>query len=141
MEVDQLPWEASRAALDLMRYANDVLGIRPMVRQVRWFWRVTLAAPDAPMDERARLALELAMELAMEAIDELTPELSNESLTSIQWRLVFQPWRDSEDEQAWLALPEELRSRLFHSTPAEVRDLFEDLDAVRGKKKKKKRQQ
>ena len=130
METGELPWEASRAALDLMRYAREELGMELMVREVRWFLRVTLAAPDAPMDERVRLAIELAMEEK----DELSPALSEKGLTSIQWKLVYQPWRSAKDKKAWLKLPKELRTPLFHSTPSE-RSKFPDLSE--GKKKKK----
>lgn len=54
MESGALPWEASRAALDLLVF----LGVEftPTNRDVLWFWRVTLAAPAMPIKDRAAMA-------------------------------------------------------------------------------------
>lgn len=131
MGAGELPWEASRVALDLMRFRHEEQMEPPVFREVLWFWRVTLAAPEEKVDERDRLA----RELAMEEKDELSPGLSEERLTSIRWRLVYQPLAKNKKE--WMKLPEELRSPLFHSTPAKVRSAFRNLDV--GKRKKKKR--
>jgi len=54
MERGDLPWEAARVGLSLIDSA--VHGGRPLVRDVRWCWRITLARPDAPLSERWRAA-------------------------------------------------------------------------------------
>ncbi len=118
----ELPWEASRAALDLLRYRQDKENPLPLVWEVKWFWRVTLASPDAPMKKRAALAMELALK------EKHTASLPEQGLTLIQWQLAYQPWRSPENEQAWLNLPEELRRPLFYADHAEVLEDFVDLD-------------
>jgi hypothetical protein len=62
-----LPWEASRASLELRAFL-DVLGIRtsPPLSLVKWFWRVTLADPQARIDLRLSAAAGLARQEALE---------------------------------------------------------------------------
>ena len=51
-----IPWEASRACLDLLDHiANEELN-RPSIRLVEKFWRATLAAPDADVPTRLAIA-------------------------------------------------------------------------------------
>jgi hypothetical protein len=45
-----LPWEASRAVLDLIAYEHPH---RPTIAEALDFWRFTQAAPDAPVEFRA----------------------------------------------------------------------------------------
>jgi hypothetical protein len=61
-----LPWEASSAGLELLAFL-DVIGVRhrPPVRFVRWFWRVTQAAPNARKDLRVSAAADLARKEAL----------------------------------------------------------------------------
>lgn len=54
MEAGALPWEASRAAMDLLVFLGAEF--TPTNRDVLWFWRLTLAAPDMPIKERAAMA-------------------------------------------------------------------------------------
>jgi hypothetical protein len=65
MEVDALPWEASAAALELLAYRNDIGEDRPNHREALWFWRVTQAAPNAPLSFRYGLSIILAWRPAM----------------------------------------------------------------------------
>src|SRR5262249_8837068 len=57
-----LPWDASKAALDLLRYHaesrldNDL----PTVREVKWFCRVTQARPDTDIERRVWISELLA---------------------------------------------------------------------------------
>jgi hypothetical protein len=46
METGALPWEATRAALDLLRYFQEKNLGRPTVRLTTWYWKVCLATPD-----------------------------------------------------------------------------------------------
>ena len=102
MESGALPWEASRAVLDLLRLRTEKRFGPPLVREAQWFWRITLAIPDAPIDERHDAALELAMHAVA-----LNP--SPHTFTVIQWRLAYQPWRSAKDREAYDRLPSELR--------------------------------
>jgi hypothetical protein len=55
-----IPWEASRAALDLLKWTNQHELPPPTVGIVSWFWRVAMALPEASLTLRLRVALTLA---------------------------------------------------------------------------------
>jgi len=56
-ERGDLPWEASEAALELLRFwQRGSPTTRPSVRLARWFWRITQAAPNASDFERRHYA-------------------------------------------------------------------------------------
>ncbi len=65
MELGALPWQAGQAGLELMHW-HSVLASkgassgRPTVREVKWYYRLRLAAPDLPLGEAAVIALQLA---------------------------------------------------------------------------------
>lgn len=102
MENGALPWEASRAVLDLLRFRTENGLGPPLIREAQWFWRVTLAIPDAPIGKRRHIALHLAMHAIA-----LNP--SPQTLTAVQWKLTYQPWRSAKDKKAYGQLPSELR--------------------------------
>ena len=104
MENGALPWEASRAVLDLLRLRTENRMRPPLIREAQWFWRVTLAIPDAAIEKRRHIALHLAMHA-------ITLNPSPQTLTAIQWEMVYQPWRSAKDKQAHKRLPSELRHR------------------------------
>ncbi len=61
MGTPDLPWEASRAALDLTRH-RYALGLHPPTTvEAKWFWRLTLAAPALRLEYRSKMALDLAV--------------------------------------------------------------------------------
>ncbi len=99
MENGSLPWEAARAALDLMRHWGPPN--RPPIRLVRWFWRVSQAAPDAPFGSRLNLARQLA-------IWEVQGERETGYLEGIEWYLAFTAWRCEEDAKAYRQVTERL---------------------------------
>lgn len=51
MERRDLPWEASAACLELLGLSLDSPYGRPSIRVGRWYWRLSLAAPDLPAIE------------------------------------------------------------------------------------------
>ena len=61
LEQGLLPWEASRALLDLMAWCRQAEQLPPTVREARRFWNVTLAAPDAPLGLRWAAAYTMDM--------------------------------------------------------------------------------
>lgn len=63
--IDDLPWEAGVAVLELIRHVDTVGERRPAVRVAKWFWRVTQAIPGTPLLERLSVALALASNEAM----------------------------------------------------------------------------
>ena len=89
-----LPWEASAAALDLCWQFHITHKGRPSIRLVKWFWRVTLAAPDAPRGDRFDAASLLAVEEsgALNLLDDLR---------GIEWNLAFAPWRSEERRKVY----------------------------------------
>ena len=70
MESGLIPWEASKSALELLGHLQRQ-GKRPLVRVVRWYWRISQAAPSEPWGERARAARYLA---GMETVGRLSRE-------------------------------------------------------------------
>ncbi len=56
-----LPWEASRAVLDLLRWRKDLKLPPPMTVEAKWFWRITLAAPALERIVRSYAALMMAL--------------------------------------------------------------------------------
>jgi len=88
-----LPWEAVPAALELFAYMNtgNSRG-RPSIRDARWFWRVTLAAPDISIGERESCSRGLAQ---LEARGH-TPK----DLLFLEAYLAFAPWRSEENKAA-----------------------------------------
>lgn len=88
MEQGALPWEASAALLELLRQRAS-FNTRPTVREARWFWRVTQAAPDAPVRSRATLAGWLA---AWEALG--AGEIPEVEVRRVEGYLSYRPWTD-----------------------------------------------
>lgn len=87
-----LPWEAAAACLELL---NEHQGKeRPTVRLARWFWRVTLAAPDAPAFYRRNYAGWLA---AAEIVGTGNANVSR----YVEAALQYAPWRSSENERRY----------------------------------------
>ena len=93
-----LPWEAAPAALELFALMNtgNSRG-RPHIRHARWFWRVTLAAPDAPIYRREDISRELAR---LEGRGPIPQGLGEEYLA-------FAPWRSEENDAAYHQFIEE----------------------------------
>lgn len=86
MEDGSLPWDASAAGLELIRADENV---RPPLRLVKWFWRISTTAPDAPYSYRRGMAGILA---AAEIIGALTPDVYR----AIESATVYEPWRSGE---------------------------------------------
>ena len=55
-----LPWEATRAALDLLAWTEEHELSPPTTAIAKWFWRATLALPDTSLGLRLRVALTAA---------------------------------------------------------------------------------
>ena len=86
MERGDLPWEASAAALELLREGEQLLGSawQPPVQAVEFFWRVDQAAHDAPFWIRMGATM-----LLMMADSNRDSELTK----AVQWFLAYRPWR------------------------------------------------
>jgi hypothetical protein len=112
-ERGDLPWEASAAALELLRvwekWPPHILemilpvpeeralfgynfGDRPSVRLARWFWRLTQAAPDADAKDRRSVAefLEAAEVVGSEPVER-----------AVEAFLQYAPWRSAEAATAY----------------------------------------
>jgi hypothetical protein len=94
MEAGILPWEAAPAAFQLMRELAGVASGRPPVRIVKWFYRVTQAAPDAPFGKRHTIAAQLA-------VWEASSDWPMREVEVIEWYLAFGPWRSPEHERVY----------------------------------------
>lgn len=109
MDTSQIPWEASRIVLDLIRYRAEQQMEPPLVREAEWFYRVSIAAPDATISMRFTFTLAI---------------LAGGTSGWLEKVLAFRPWRSSEDAEAYRRLPLSLRQEpelpLFH----EVKDHY-----------------
>jgi hypothetical protein len=94
MEIGALPWEASRAVLDLMRLRSENNMVRPLVVEAQWFWRVTQAMPDTPIEQRARWAIHLTL-------IEKSESDKTKAVEDLQWQLAYQMWRSPEDANGY----------------------------------------
>jgi hypothetical protein len=89
MGSDQLPWEASAAVLELLSWLRETSDAeawqRPDTGLVTWYWRATLAAPNAPTNIRVQAARHL---LAWEILGERS------RLDALEWFLAFKGWAE-----------------------------------------------
>jgi hypothetical protein len=143
-----LPWEASQAALELLalqhRYDQALTEKdpaipprgRPTVRDAKWFWRLSLAAPTLPRESALRLAKELAaIEYATELAKADHRDLSV-NLEPWEWCLALRTWESREATAEWHAICADLgfdveRSLWGHtlasSTPTDLIPYFAHL--------------
>lgn len=105
MEAGLLPWEASSAALDFVRYCAENRLERPTVRHCKWFWYLRLAAPTMPIERAVTTSCYLW------AREYLRQTKMNEDVDvpGIMWTLAYQPWRGEQDKSALDAVAEQLR--------------------------------
>ena len=89
MQEGTLPWEAGRAALDLLRYRDERGLERPTVSEARWFWRLRLAAPTLPDEDADHFARQLALSQYLRVA-----KLGETACADLEWRLAYQPWTD-----------------------------------------------
>jgi hypothetical protein len=97
MEMGLVPWEASRVALDVLRFHHLTSRHPPTVQRVLWHWRLALATPETNIDYRQGLIMAAT-----------TPE-GRVELPNLETELAFQPWLDEAHEYAW--------NRAFPNTP------------------------
>lgn len=92
MEAGALPWEASRAGLDLVRRYEAEGWRRPTVASVRWYWRVMQAAPGIPADAAQRIAVRFQTnrDLARLGLKEMW------DTSRAELALVYEPWRNQD---------------------------------------------
>ncbi len=83
----ELPWESSRAVLDLLSYFRECGYQKPTIQNTLWFWRITLAAPDLAIEKRFDLGFRCArMSLA--------PDSS--IFRGLEGYLAIAPWRSKK---------------------------------------------
>jgi hypothetical protein len=96
MERGELPWEAAPAALELLEWGADIPAegedesYRPTIASVRWFWRVSIAAPDAPLDTRIHIATSLEM---LSLRSDVTPEAQKRVIEACLLHHIWRPHR------------------------------------------------
>ena len=111
----EVPWEAARDSLDLLRWYLERNYRRPTVRVVRWYWRICQASggrhvagilrpeprfqkvmDDRTIENRLRQATLLALAEVMPRPHPSLPSYEER----IELELAFQPERSKEDRQA-----------------------------------------
>lgn len=91
---DALPWEAGKAALELLRLLSGIG--RPPILLVKWWWRVSVAVPDAPPVVRLSVAQQLASQETVHGQDFL-------SNASCEMLLVHKPWESDKAQGRYRA--------------------------------------
>ena len=97
MELGGLPWEASRAMLDLVKYFHDNGWETPTIRTAQWFWRVALAAPDLGVAERFSAAHDCS-------IIEASTEKIESPFRGMELYLALSPWQSKKETAAYQKL-------------------------------------
>jgi len=129
-----IPWEGSLAALELVRLLHDQGAARPLVRLVKWWWRVCVASPHAPADIRLRVARLLAVNEVL--------WMKRENSEATEWFLAYGPWQSEEDLEAYRsAVPPDLFIDPAATEPpaivvppgASVDSLFEAMEILMGR--------
>lgn len=100
-----LPWEAGSALLEL-RHCYRGHASRPTVSVAQWFWRITSAAPDAPLEFRVSLAQYCA---------DLKP--GADEFQAVEAYLEFTPWQSKESKEKY---EQELKKGVIPSLPEDV---------------------
>lgn len=85
-----LPWDAAAALFDLAQSGQSVT-----IRKAQWFWRVTLARPDAPIDNRDKLARYLA------AADLLPEDARMATYETVEAAMFYAPWQSEEHQRLY----------------------------------------
>ena len=85
----------------------------PLVLEAQWFWRVTLAIPDAPFERRVKIT-------AMLVLLSMAEQPQTENLNVLQWILTYQTWRSEADRMAYLDAAKGGRIRTEFSSSASV---------------------
>ena len=99
--ITELPWDASASVLELLAlWQHERGGRRPTIRQAKWFWRITLAVPDAPLPSRECSSWILAAHEERGSVPE-------EELRKVEWFLAFAPWRSDDNLQSYKAAIDE----------------------------------
>ena len=81
------PWEASPVVLELLRQGHKA----PTVGFMKWYWRVHLAAPDLPIQDKKSAADQMNDR-------EPNPELFRVQMRAIETYLACGPWRETDQE-------------------------------------------
>ena len=104
-EQGAVPWEASRAVLELLGFCRvQFADYKPTVHLGKWFWRTTLAAPDLDTAERFGIALDLATLDAGQPADTWTGglvETPSERRLRIEEYLAYAPWQSKDSGRAY----------------------------------------
>ena len=88
-----VPWEASRLALDLLKFYLLEWKLRPTVEEVIWYWRVYLASPQSP-PERLRAIASLTR-------SNLADIVTMPDWADWDWSLAFEPWLDDSRREVY----------------------------------------
>jgi hypothetical protein len=119
-----VPWEASRAALDLLKYRDEHSRDLPTNREARFFWRIRQASPALDDGRASTLAALLAVVEFFTEIDETAVV----QLDWLQWVLAYQPWLSPERAAGYeWATTRGLDPVEADPIPAEATYTFEDF--------------
>jgi hypothetical protein len=157
MESKDLPWEASAAALELLRHevierpsalpvADKGFFRAPTNHTALWFWRITLAAPDAPIEFRARLARDFQVEERY--VEDrrrlglpMDKESANHLREQVRWEIAYRIW-DPKNKEAYERAQESgliPRSRRASARPTGISKSRKSAGGNNGRQRSKKR--
>jgi len=136
---EDLPWQSAVAVLDFLEVfprlqINSGLGFgllmdgqtRPTIRAAKWYWRLFLAAPEAPIDKRALMA-------CMAAFTEVTKLGKFKYLYTrdLEDWLLFRPYprEGIPEEQTKVAIANYLASNKNRKGWVEQEDIYPNDDS------------
>lgn len=89
-----LPWEASRSALDLLYLTNHLGWTRPSRRLTIWYWRAHLAAPHCSPWDTLRQAL------ILEAVDHRGASTGERPpIEAFEYQMAYNRWESDDRER------------------------------------------
>ncbi|MCX6020330.1 MAG: hypothetical protein NTZ05_01105 [Chloroflexi bacterium] len=101
-----LPWEAAGPLLEWMAVTHWGGEGRPTVARARWYWRLTLAAPDAPLAVRDHMAIFISAEDRIREVMGAAYPDGYSMRQMIEWWLAYRPWRSAAELAAYRAAVE-----------------------------------
>ena len=101
LEEYDLPWEASSYLLEMIAYVQQTDSLRdvgPSVREVQWWWRVHLAAPDLSMFD----VYWLAYPFVDREIRQVVTNSPSLVMSDLESHLAYRPWVSDQHLERYL---------------------------------------
>lgn len=120
----RLPWDAARAALELLRFRDQAGFAQPTTRQAKWFWRLRLASPSLPIQEGNSTSWTLA---TAEYLEHAGFKVQGPS--GLDLYLAYEPWASADQDASYETSVQRQTSRVLNLT-FNIMGTTEELNAA-----------